>query len=114
MNTTSRLYPVIRHARLALCAALGLAAIAASPAAAAPKVDGEFAVSGVGTNNELTLGPDGNMWVTLDQTNDLAKITPDGTVTEYNPANVTSPTGITSGPDGNLWVTQNGGVASFA
>jgi streptogramin lyase len=114
MNMTSPLQPAIRHLRLALCAALGLAAIVASPAAAAPKVDGEFAVSGVGTNNELTLGPDGNMWVTLDQTNDLAKITPDGTVTEYNPANITAPTGITTGPDGNLWVTQSGGVASFA
>ena len=104
----------LSHLRLVLCAALGLAVIATAPAAAAPTVDGEFAVSGVGTNNELTTGPDGNIWVTLDQTNDVAKITPDGTVTEYNPANVTNPTGITAGPDGNLWVTQTGGVASFS
>jgi streptogramin lyase len=104
----------LRHLRLALCAALGLAVIAAAPAAAAPKVTGKFAVSGVGTNNEVTKGPDGNVWVTLDQTNDIAKITPNGTVTEYNPANVTSPIGITTGPDGNIWVTQNGGVASFS
>ncbi len=106
--------PKTRRPALLLGAALCACAIAASPASAAPKVDGEFAVSGVGTNNELTTGPDGNIWVTLDQTNDLAKITPDGTVTEYNPANVTAPIGITAGPDGNLWVTQAGGVASFS
>ncbi len=98
----------------ALCATLGLAAIAASPAAAAPHVDGKFDVSGVGPNNELTKGPDGNIWVTLDQTNDVARITPNGTVTEFNPTSVTNPVGITTGPDGNIWVTQNGGVASFS
>jgi streptogramin lyase len=106
--------PHSRRPALLLVAALVCTAIAATPASADPKVDGEFAVSGVGTNNELTTGPDGNIWVTLDQTNDVAKITPDGTVTEFNPANVTNPTGITTGPDGNLWVTQNGGVASFS
>jgi streptogramin lyase len=97
-----------------LCAVLGLVGIAAAPATAAPKVHGKFAVSGVGTNNELTKGPDGNIWVTLDQTNDIARITPKGKVKEFNPANVTNPIGITTGPDGNLWVTQSGGVASFS
>jgi streptogramin lyase len=96
---------------LAIAAVALLAPVAAS---AAPAVDGEFAVSGVGTNNELALGPDGNMWVTLDVGNDLAKITPTGQVTEYNPADVTSPIGIITGPDGNLWVTQPGGVARFS
>ena len=77
-------------------------------------MDGKFTVSGVGTNNDIAKGPDGNMWVTLDQTNDVAKITPRGVVTEFNPANVTSPVGITAGPDGNIWVTQAGGVARFS
>lgn len=89
-------------------------ALTAGPAVAAPAPDGQFTVSGVGTNNQITLGPDGNMWVTLDTTNDLARIAPDGTVTEYNPANVTSPVGITAGPDGNLWVTQANAVARFS
>ncbi|HQR78683.1 MAG TPA: hypothetical protein PLT68_00530 [Actinomycetota bacterium] len=88
--------------------------LVAGPAPAAPAPDGQFPVSGVGTNNQITLGPDGSMWVTLDATNDLARITPDGTVTEYNPANVTSPVGITAGPDGNLWVTQANAVARFS
>jgi len=99
-----------------LCVALALAlgAIAAAPASAAPKVAGEFDVSGVGANNELTQGPDGNVWVTLDQANDIARITPTGQVTEYDAVNIANPVGITSGPDGKLWVTQPGGVASFS
>ncbi len=118
MDSTSHTSTRPRKPRLrafaALCAVLGLAGIAATPATAAPKVNGKFAVSGVGTNNELTKGPDGNVWVTLDQTNDIARIKPNGKVTEYDPANVSNPTGITTGPDGQLWVTQNGGVASFS
>lgn len=105
-----------RRSRAILVAAGAFTLLAAAtPAAQAdPVVAGEFDVSGVGTNNELTTGPDGNIWVTLDQTNDVARITPDGTVTQFNPANVTNPTGITSGPDGNLWVTQPNEVASFS
>ena len=53
------------RALAAICGVLGLAAFAASPAGAAPNVDGKFAVSGVGTNNEITKGPDGNLWVCL-------------------------------------------------
>ena len=98
---------------VALCGVLGIATFAAAPASAKPKVDGKFDVSGVGTNNEITKGPDGNIWVTLDQTNDIAKITPQGQVTEYDPANVSSPVGIARGPGKTLWVTQSGGVAIF-
>lgn len=88
--------------------------VGVGPVAADPVVDGRFAVSGVGTNNQITIGPDANVWVTLDATNDVARIAPDGTVTQFNPVNLNSPTGITAGPDGNLWVTQPGGVARFS
>jgi streptogramin lyase len=91
----------------ALLAAATIAALAPGSAAAAPAVDGEFPVSK--TPGQLTLGPDGNIWVTIG--NDIAKITPDGTVTEYDPADVTGPVGITTGPDGNIWVSQSDGVA---
>ncbi len=118
MNPTAQTYarnphPTIRVLAV-LCAVVGLFAFAASPVGAKPRVDGKFAVSGVGTNNELTRGPDGNVWVTLDQTNDVARITPQGQVTEFDPVNLNHPTGITTGPDGQLWVTQSGGVASFS
>jgi streptogramin lyase len=91
----------------ALLATTLLAALAPGSAAAAPAVDGEFPVSD--TPRHLTLGPDGNMWVAVG--GKIAKVTPAGEVTEYDPADVDFPFGITTGPDGNLWVTQSGGVA---
>jgi streptogramin lyase len=102
-----------RRALPLVCTTLVLGGIVASPAAAVPDVDGKFSVSGVGANNDLTRGPDGNVWVTLDQTNDIAKITPRGQVTEFNPSNVTNPIGIAA-TSSQLWVTQDGGVARFS
>lgn len=97
----------------AVCGLLGLLAVTAAPASAKMKVDGKFDVSGVGTNNEITKGPDGNIWVTLDQGGDIARITPKGKVKEYDPANVNDPVGIAPGPGKTLWVTQANGVAVF-
>lgn len=97
------------------CVAALLLPAAAGPASADPVVDGVYPVTGVGTNNQVTPGPDGSMWVTLDAAGaDVARIAPDGTVTEYDAPTINSPIGITAGPDGKLWVTQTGGVASFA
>lgn len=42
----------------------GVAAIPVT-AVAAPKVEGVFNVPGIGTNNLIARGSDGNMWVTL-------------------------------------------------
>ncbi|MEZ5063026.1 MAG: hypothetical protein R2700_16235 [Solirubrobacterales bacterium] len=111
----SRTHPRPRplHFLAALCAAAGIVGIAAAPATAAPKVTGKFAVSGVGTNNEITKGPDGNIWVTLDNANDVARITPKGKVSEYDALDISNPVGIARGPGGKLWVTQPGGVAVF-
>ena len=109
-----------RGARLFVpAAALVLLIASVSSARAAPVVSGEFDVSGLGTDNALTTGPDGNVWVTLDGgAADVAQITPAGVVTEHelgaDPMDVTNPIGITVGPDGNLWVTQTGGVAKFS
>jgi virginiamycin B lyase len=99
-------------ASLARRAALAAAALALLPASASaePKLDGEFPVS---TQPQyLTAGPDGNVWVALQDK--VAKVAPDGTVTEYDPQKVTFPKGIATGPDGNLWVTQSNGVARFS
>src|SRR5258707_354268 len=75
----------------------------------------EFTIptSGSGTNN-ITSGPDGNLWSTDQNVNlstggRIGKITTGGTVTAYSlPNNPSYPTGITSGPDGNLWFTEDG------
>lgn len=104
MRTTRVLAPLA-----VLFAALALSA----PAAAAPAVSGEFPVPGLGSNNKLIQGPDGNIWVTLDGAGrDVARITPSGEVKEFNLEAVT-PSGIAVGPEGRLWVTRNGAVISF-
>jgi streptogramin lyase len=91
---------------------VGAGLLAAPAASAVPSVNGKFSVSG--TPGQITQVPGGSIWLTLSGSGagrDLAKISPAGVVTEFNPANVTSPVGITAGPDGNIWVTQAGGVA---
>ncbi len=78
-------------------------------ASAVPVVDGEFAVpGGVGTDNDIVQGPDGNMWVTLQNVNGVAQITPAGVVTQFALPNTAY--GIAVGPDGNLWVSTVIGV----
>ena len=98
---------------LAVVLAVGVAtALLAGQAPAAPTVDGEFAIpNGVGTDNDIVEGPDGNMWVTLEGTagtNGVARITPAGNVTEFPLANTSY--GIAVGPDDNLWVSTAIGV----
>jgi streptogramin lyase len=93
-------------AAVAVCVAL------AAPAAAAPKVDGEFAIpGGVGTDNFIAQGPDGNMWVTTQNGNKVARITPAGDVQEFD--SIQSGYGIAAGPDGNLWVSTDAGVVKI-
>lgn len=79
-------------------------------ALAAPKIDGEFPLSA--SPNHLAQGPDGNVWVAMGTK--VARVTPAGGVTEFDPADITGANGIVTGPDGNLWITQSGGVAKFA
>ncbi len=88
-------------------------ALAAPSVLAAPAVSGEFDVPGLGSNNKLVQGPDGNMWVTLNGTEyDVARITPGGEVKEFKLGAVT-PLGIAAGPKGLIWIARNGGVISF-
>jgi streptogramin lyase len=103
-----------RIAIITTAAALGLP-MSAAPAAADPVLNGTFLVSGVDSNNQIAPGPGATMWVTLDAAGkDVASIAQDGTVTEYNSPNMSSPVGITADANGKLWVTQPGGVASFS
>ena len=93
----------------AVLVALAATAILAAQASAAPAVDGEFPIAGgVGTDNDIVQGPDGNMWVTLQNVNGVARITPAGVVTEFPLANTSF--GIAVGPDDNLWVSTTIGV----
>jgi streptogramin lyase len=102
---------VSRTARI-LALPLALAALVLPAAAdARPRLAGTFDLSG--RPGQITNGPDGNIWVVLldsDDSNTLARIRPNGNVTEYQPDAVVNPIGITTGQDGNLWLTRNGGV----
>jgi virginiamycin B lyase len=90
-------------------------ALAAGPAAiaqGAPAVDGVFDMPGVTTNGQLTVGPDGNVWVALEAA--VARVKPDGTVTLFNSAALNntlgSPQGGITSAGGFIWVSQTPGA----
>jgi streptogramin lyase len=90
-----------------LVIALALAA-PVGPASAAPAVDGIFDLPGVQTNGQLTVGPDGNVWVSLEAA--VAKVAPNGTVVPYASAALGNKLGFPQGgitsADGAIWITQ--------
>src|SRR5262249_40009800 len=61
----------------------------------------------------ITSGSDGNLWLTENAANKVAKLTPGGTFTEYSLVGTPSraPYGITSGPDSNLWFAEAASTA---
>src|SRR5262249_60494427 len=66
----------------------------------------------------ITTGPDGALWFTESNVNQIGRITTDGTtIAEFLvPTADSGPLGITTGPDGALWFTelnrnQNGRLA---
>jgi len=61
--------------------------------------------------DKITTGPDGNLWFTESNTNQIGKFSPaNNKITEYNVplsgTTNTNPDGIAVGPDGNLWFTE--------
>jgi hypothetical protein len=101
-------------AALAVAAAATAATALAPPiAVAAPAVSREFDVPG--QPGQLALGPDGSTWVVLSSGDaDIARITPDGTVTPYRDARLSGAIGISGGPDGRVWITRNGEIVHFS
>lgn len=94
------------------CLRLALALLccaAALPAAGATW--SEFPLpTGASLPQDITLGPDGNLWFTERGADQIGRITPDGVVSEFPvPGSGSEPVGIVAGPDGNLWFTQYGG-----
>ena len=68
----------------------------------------EFATPSGINPQDITAGPDGNVWFTLPFSM-IGKITPAGIITEYTtPTSGSFPDSLTSGPDGNLWFTEIG------
>ena len=62
---------------------------------------------------EIALGPDGNLWFTEQNTSAVARVTPDGVISEFPTPTPGFPYDITAGPDGNVWFTEgsNGRIA---
>jgi len=56
---------------------------------------------------EITAGPDGNLWFTDFRNGRIGRITAGGTITEYATGiSGHEPYAITAGPDGNMWFTE--------
>jgi virginiamycin B lyase len=76
--------------------------------------------------SRLAAGPDGNLWITVPARRAIARLSPDGSSTEFVlPTPLSLPLSITAGPDGNLWfsepdngvvgrITPQGSVREFA
>jgi streptogramin lyase len=95
----SPLADVVRLAALVLW-------MAASPLLLRAQSVDEFPLPSGGIPQDLTSGPDGNLWFT-ELTNKIGRVTPAGVVTEF-PASG-GPAGIVAGPDGALWFTEANG-----
>jgi hypothetical protein len=61
----------------------------------------------------ITRGPDGNFWFTEQNRSQVARITPQGVITEFLTPTFSFPIGITPGPDGNIWFRE-GAVGQIA
>jgi virginiamycin B lyase len=58
-----------------------------------------------GSTHELTLGPDGNMWVTQQIQGMLVRVTPEGDLRSYKMPPGSGPHGIRFDRQGHLWIT---------
>ncbi len=54
----------------------------------------------------ITQGPDGNFWFTLQDSSQVARITPRGVITVFTTPTFSFPFDITPGPDGNVWFSE--------
>src|SRR5437762_11139869 len=54
----------------------------------------------------ITMGSDGALWFTENQSDRIGRITTSGSVTEYQLPTDRQPFEITNGPDGALWFTD--------
>ncbi len=101
----------MRAIRRLLLLTVVLAAVPATGAWAAPKVDGVFDLAGVQTNGQLTVGPDNNVWVALEQA--VGRVRPDGGAAVLETGDLGNtlgfPTGGITSADGFVWLSQSPG-----
>jgi streptogramin lyase len=87
-----------------------LALLAGSPLIASAQWDEmvNFPLTSYPMPNQITEGPDGNLWYTL-VGSAVGKLTPSGVATEYSYSATSGSSGITVGPDKALWFTIGSG-----
>ncbi len=100
---------IVGAAGTAVVVGAGALVGAALPASAAPVGQiheyGHMSTTNSGPQG-IAKGPDGNMWFTEFNGNQIGRITPAGVVTEFGGLTGTSPASIAAGPDGNMWFTE--------
>ena len=90
---------------LAVAALLVLGGGACRGPATSPAVTEIALPAAGGSTHELTLGPDGNVWVTQQKTAKLVRVSPQGDVRVFALPARSGPHGITFDRRGRLWVT---------
>jgi len=89
----------------------GLAAVdltSASPAGALHSI-ATFTGAGIGAPNDITTGPDGNLWFTLTANHRIGRMTTAGSLATFGSApTVQFPEGIAVGADENIWFASSG------
>src|SRR6476659_2864109 len=98
--------------RLTLVAGLVLTSLSTSHAQATSH---KFPIRGASQPFAITMGADGNAWFTLSNSNQVAKITPNGRISYFVTPTLSNPAYITLGPDGNVWFGEGstGKIASI-
>jgi RHS repeat-associated protein len=66
----------------------------------------EYAVGEHSRPQQITSGPDGDLWFTDYEASKIGRATTSGAITEYALPVGSGPAGIASGPDGDLWFTD--------
>lgn len=99
------------RAQLAALAALALGLFPAAANAAVGDIT-EFNIpTAASGSNSMDVGPDGNLWFTEYDAGKIARVTADGTITEFTPPGAPRPSQVANGPDGNVWYTDFDGNA---
>jgi virginiamycin B lyase len=66
----------------------------------------EYRLGISGAPGGITAGPDGNLWVSIEQSATVGRMTLAGVATGLPLPSVDNLGGITAGPDGNMWLAQ--------
>jgi streptogramin lyase len=93
---------------------VALLALSAGTMAAQAPPQRSFPIRGGSQPFAITMGADGNYWFTLQNSNEVARITPRGRISYFTTPSLSEPAFITLGADGNIWFAEgsSGTIAS--